>query len=139
MKKKTFKRIMSGVFSTLMLASGVCVDVNATVNLPNIVEPMWDNVTAIRLDFDFDYNTVDLTINGKLGTTRIDATVEIYEKSGSRWIFIDEYTGGVNGTILSLDCPFNPTTGKTYKAVLSGTVTRNGITEDIDKETISTY
>ena len=103
------------VFSAVLLA----VSANAAVPENDGVMPCWENMSDISLSigFDGDVGTATISALRVAGvTTSIEATLEVYKKSGSRWVFVDD-TSGSSTRALFLDLEFDAVEGTQYKAV----------------------
>jgi hypothetical protein len=111
----------------------------AAAQLP--VEPMWDNTQRIDCSFSFNGISSKATarILGKTGTTRIEATLKVYELINSQWVYITEKTQSVNSDILAISTPFTAQSGVYYKSVLVVHVTNSaGVVESLQRATTGT-
>lgn len=103
------------VFSAVLLT----VSANATVPEDEGVMPCWENMSSINLSIGFseDVGTATVSVSRIAGiTTSIEATLEVYRKSGSRWVFVDDVSGSSTRS-LGLDLDFDAVEGTQYKAV----------------------
>lgn len=105
----------------VIVFSAVLLSVSASAAAPKNEEvmPCWENMDSISLTigFDGDVGTAAVSVARIFGvTTSIEATLEVYRKDGSRWVFIDDVSGSSTRT-LGLDLDFDAVEGTQYKAV----------------------
>lgn len=116
----------------LVLIMFVVLCIPAYAALPEIVQPMWDNVAYVDVFFTFSASGNGCamgTIYGADGTTKITVRLSIYVEEDGEWVLIGGNTETVNGSELTVDYNFNAVSGKYYKAVLTFMVTKNGVME----------
>jgi hypothetical protein len=75
------------------------------------------------------------TIEGKSGTTHIEADLRLYKKTTSgSWSLVQSWLDrSVDGDYLQISESYTPTSG-TYKLEVEGEVTRNGTTESVSND-----
>lgn len=109
------------LFFFIIVFSAVLLAVSASAATPEDegIMPCWDNMSGINLSIGFsgDVGTATVSVSRVAGvTTSIEATLEVYKKSGSRWVFVDD-TSGSSTRGLFLDLEFDAVEGTQYKAV----------------------
>ena len=126
--------------SVIMTMAFVAVPAQAAV-VDNTVEPCWDNTAIINLTLGFDdgIGGADAFVAGYPGTTKIEASVYVYRKSGLLWKYVTEEHVTINAMTGVLSCSFSATQGTYYKAEYTFIVTRNGTNESISKTQYRTY
>ena len=138
---KKLKKIMLVCLSMILMMSFVAIPVQAAV-ADDTVAPCWDNTAMIELTLSFPEEgtgCADAFVAGLPGTTKIEASVCIYRKSGLLWRYVTEEHTTINAMTGVLNCTFDATQGTDYKATYTFTVTRNGTNETITKTQYRTY
>lgn len=115
-------RIFLIVFVICMLFSSLGLNVSSFNG--GDISPQWDNAHTVILDLSFNGSTgyTSVTIIGKNGTTKIEATLTVYRKSGSTWYYVTEFSSEKDASQLSLYGTFSGISKTEYKAVLTATV-----------------
>jgi hypothetical protein len=124
---------------TLIIMLTLCTTAFAATQLP--IEPLWDNTQRIDTYFTFNGTSSQACarIIGKPGTTRIEATLKVYELINSQWVYITENTQSVNSDALAISTPFSAQSGVYYKSVLVVHVTNSaGVVESLQRATTGT-
>lgn len=124
------KKILSVLFAVVMIFTFTTGVVAATGN-GELVSPYWNYMNSIEVDLNYSGNigTATATITRIFGvTTSIEATLSVYKKNGSDWIFVDSISGSSTRT-LALELDFDAESGVTYKAVVDVTAYGNGGSE----------
>lgn len=119
------KRVVKSILAFMLVALLLCTTVFA-------VQPRWQNVVSIAPSINLSSNQYMSTIDGKTGTTKIECTLTLYEKtwygSYKEVSHVSETYYGQSHTFIGY---YNIEAGKTYKLVTEATVTCNGIAEDV--------
>ena len=119
------KKIMSMLLAAAMvltLSTGIVV---SAVD-DSIIAPCWNYMNKVKVDVNFSGDS------GKL-----EATLTLYQQSGSDWIYVDS-TSESSTRSLALTLDFNAESGATYKAVVEVTAYGNGGSETTEAEKIKT-
>ena len=96
------------------------------------ITPFWVNTLSIIPSISGSAGTYSCSINGVSGTTKISATLVLYEKG-----WLGGYTEVARTSHTTYSASFfksdsySFSSGKTYKLEVSGTVTRNGYAEPV--------
>ena len=96
------------------------------------ITPVWVNTLSIIPSISGSAGTYSCSINGVSGTTKISATLVLYEKG-----WLGGYTEVARTSHTTYSASFfksdsySFSSGKTYKLEVSGTVTRNGYAEPV--------
>jgi hypothetical protein len=138
---KQLKKIMLVCLAMILTMAFVAIPAQAAV-AEDTVAPCWDNTAIINITLSFPEEGIgcaDAFIAGQPGTTKIEASVYIYRKSGLIWKYVDEEHTTINAITGALNCTFNATIGTYYKAEYTFTVTKNGTNETITKTQYRTY
>lgn len=103
------------------------------------ISPQWSNMSLIELYFIFSNNegTAIGEVYKKSSTTLIEATLTVYKKVGSSWVFVGRTTESSTQS-LAIDLDFDAVTGTTYKAVLDVTAYGTSVDESETIEKIET-
>lgn len=120
------KRFVSVVLSYILLFSVTTSASAATIS------PRWNNIAAIIpvISSSDGYYSCDIT--GNVGTTRIDCTMTLNEKSGvNTYAKLDSITGTYYGRGHTFVGYYPISTGKTYQIIAEITVVTNGVSETI--------
>ena len=98
------------------------------------VQPRWENAQTLILDIGS--TNYSCTIDGKMGTTKMECTMTLYEQDwlGNR-TEVAHYSGTYNGRYHVFTGYYNIQSGKTYILTMDGSVTCNNVTEPISKTT----
>lgn len=120
MKKKLYAFLITFLALTLFAASAFAA------------EARWRNVASISPSIYASDNSYSSVITGLSGTTKIDCTLVLYEKS---WLGTYSQVARSSSTYYGQMHEFSGTTsiksGTTYKLVTTATVTRNGSAETV--------
>ena len=97
------------------------------------VSARWTNTTNISCDLVFSGRTATCKgdIDALPGST-ISGTLTLYKKNGSSWNYVTSWNKN-SGALLSISEKYTVSSAGTYRVVLSGTVTRNGVVENVSK------
>lgn len=119
------KNVVKSILMLILVASLLCTTVFA-------VQERWKNVASITPVIDKGIGFYSSAIKGEPGTTKIECTLTLYEKT---WYgtykevsHISETYYGQTHTFIGY---YNIEAGKTYKLVTEATVTCNGVAEDV--------
>lgn len=138
--KKTTK-----IFATLILALALCAGVSvsafAAANETTYVQPRWASIGSVSHDMTFSAagNGNAYAIAKKQSTaTSISATLTVYKKVGSSYVYIDSVSGTKTIGSVGLSIDFPCTSGTTYKSVLKVTAYTGSTPESETFEVIKT-
>lgn len=144
------KKVLCIVTTMLILASISCFPAfaddlsfagnnNVAKSSSGEISPFWVNCLAMTPTISKASGTYSCSISGLSGTTKITATLVLYEKN---WLGNYKEVSRTSGTSYSPSHIFSGTysftSGKTYKLEVSGTVTRNGYAEPVSVSTEKT-
>ncbi len=105
--------------------------------LPETVEPLWDNtnIFTATLSFNGTRGTATVYVDGQSGVTDITLEIKLYYKNTSgSWIEVDkDWNYDVNSSTFAVSETFTGVSGREYKIVVKGTVTKAGYAETISK------
>ena len=95
------------------------------------VSARWSNTTDISCDLTFSGRTATCTgeIYALPGST-ISGTLTLYKKNGSSWYYVTSWNKN-SGASLTIGEKYTVSSAGTYKVVMSGTVTRNSVVENV--------
>ena len=137
--KKTTK-----IISTLILALALCVGATvstfaAAIETPT-VQPRWTSIGSVSHDITFSAGNGNAygIAKKQSSATSISATLTVYKKVGSSYVYIDSASGSktIGSLVLSIDFPC--TSGTTYKSVLTVTAYTGNSPESETFEVIKT-
>lgn len=124
------KKVFAVLFAAVMIVI-FTTGVVAAVGNSDLVAPCWNYMDSIEVNMTFSGNvgTATATITRIYGvTTNIEATLTVYEKDGSDWVYVDS-TSGSSVRALALELDFDTESGVTYKAVVDVTAYGEGGSE----------
>ncbi len=122
---KKFLSVVVLLTITCMLGIGVNAE----------IQPRWDHTATVACNLSFASGDQNANVYGKIighsGTTSITATLTLYKGSGDDLTYLDSWP--VSGTqyIIYSNSEYVCNSGETYTLELSGTVYRNGTSEDV--------
>ncbi len=118
-----------------MLVSALPIAVNAAQK-PEI-ETQWTNTMGVTTYVSFVDTTgyVVVSITGRSGVTNITGDIQLYYKNtNGDWVEIPkDWDFSVDILMYGTELKFTATPGREYKAVMTATLTKNGICETISK------
>lgn len=133
--KKSILR--NGLILTIILATALSFSSPCLAALPenSEISPQWANMSAVALNITFsDYiGLAEAEIYKKSSTTSIDATLTVYQRVGSYWVYVKRASASSTSNLM-IDFEFIAEEGATYKAVLD--ITAYGTYEN-DTETLT--
>jgi len=96
------------------------------------IMPTWTHTTRIISDVTFSGRTATCTgsISALTGAT-ISATLTLYKQNGSSWDYVTSWSKTSSTAFLSFNETHTVNSAGTYRTVISGTVTRNGTSENV--------
>ena len=127
--KKYLALIMS-----IVLLLGLCLVSYAA--LPDDNSPQWLNISTIvsTLGFSGTHGGATGSVDGKSGTSKVQATLTVYKQVGGIWEYVDSDSDSTTtDDYIALSVGFNGLSNTNYKSVFEVSVTRNGITESTTK------
>lgn len=136
---KSAKKTFVFCIVTLVIISFMGISTQAANNSEII--PLWDNTAILNVGIYFlddGYGYAEATTIGKFGTTKITSEVKVYRQYGSFWILVAQSQQTTYDESDILSCQFTPTTGTSYKAIFTVTVTKNNSDEVITKTCYNT-
>lgn len=139
MKKMT--KIVVCLLLTLMTLIVSPIASFAALPEDNTVSPMWDSLSSIAFDVNFDETLGRATaiVRKKSTASNIEATVTVYKQIGTdEWEFLSSNYGQKSVGTLVVSSDFTPEVGATYKAVLVVTAYTNNVPETETIERIKT-
>jgi hypothetical protein len=123
-------------FASIIALIGVLLSISVSAALPPIVEPQYQNVANAKCEIVTENNsaTANASITGKIGAS-VQATVTLYKtKNATTYVVYTETTPQSNvSRTFTLEYPFVPEIGATYRLELYGIVTLNGVSEVIQE------
>lgn len=104
--------------------------------LPVDYSLQWSNISTVvsTLGFSGTHGGATGSVDGKPGTTKVEATLTVYKQVGNIWEYVDsdsDSTTTEDYVVLSVG--FSGTSNTCYKSVFEVSVTRNGTTESTTK------
>lgn len=127
------KKIISIMLCSILLLSLMPIPSYGAVADP--IVPMWDNTFTFRgiLSFSGTTGYVGVSIMGQSGVSNITANVKLYYKNsaGSWTKAAQEWNYDVDQMYLTKEETFTGVPGREYKIVVTATVTKNGVGENI--------
>ncbi len=134
------KRLIALVMICSILLSAFPVVSNAAV--ASQIEPRWTNTLATHIYVSFINSTgyVTTTIDGHNGVSNITVEIKLYYKnSRDNWIDThNSWTYSVDDMSFATVEHFTPVAGRTYKAVFTATVYKDGYGEVITDSATAT-
>ena len=109
--------------------------------LPIDYTPQWTNIMSIvsSLGFSGNHGGATASVDGKPGTTKVEATLTVYKQSGGAWVYVDSDSDSTTTEeYVALSVNFDGISGVYYKAEFKVSVTRTGITESTTKTSYKT-
>ena len=134
------KRFFAFLMMVLMVVSVLSFPAHAA--LPEVMEPNYENTyrTDVQVVFDGEEGTVIASARGKAGTSKIKIYISVYELvDGYQWGDVVGNYKEADSIICIYELPFLARQGTEYKVVVEFFVTRNGVTEYINRENYYTY
>ncbi len=131
--KKIITILLAAVIITT-LSLNVCA---AVIDPGDIIAPNWAYMNRIDVNIEFSGSsgTAKLDVDRiALVTKSIEATLTVYKKVGTSWIYVDSISGS-STRMLNLDLDFDAESGVTYKAVAD--VTAYGTSGGSESDTVS--
>ena len=122
------KKVISILLACVIMIIG---SVSIYAALPETAEPLWVNVDGFQNNISFNGTSGNAAalIYGKSGTTKVTGTLIVYRQYGSNWIYVGSDSDTVSSSVMGLSVDFTGYSEVNYKAVLTFSVTRNGVTE----------
>lgn len=131
--KKNFAILLSVLIITA-LSLNVCA---AAIDSGDVITPNWSYMNSIDVNIVFSGNNGIAKVDVEryaLMTRLLTATLTVYKKVNSNWVYVDSIYGSSTRT-LSIDLDFAAESGVTYKAVAD--VTAYGTSGGSESDTIS--
>ena len=127
------KKIFLMLLTLTLLFSAITIPTAAAVAPGNTVSPMWTNTSFVNYHIIFDGNTgyAECSTTAKASPKTITIDVYVYAYINSNWVYVTENHVTKTGMVCAFSHPFSATSGVTYKADFTITVTGNGIDEVI--------
>ena len=121
------KRVVSSFIGVVLI---LCMSFSASAG---VIVPFWDNAQTIALNLAFSGSgaTGSAVINGKAGTTKITATLTLEKLVGTKYVFVDSWSGSSSSSTLAFSGTASGITSGTYRLTCVSNVTRNGSVETI--------
>ena len=124
--------------AALFLLLTVCLNVTAVAAPPTEIQPMWENTSLVTgtMVFNGPDGTTGMTemrVIGKVGVTRIEGTVTIYQVVGDTLIFIKNDGNTVNTRSCYIETAFPAEHGGEYRADFRFVVYKAGVGEVIER------
>jgi len=116
--------------TAFLLICGLMVSMLALY--PVAVSARWLNTASISCDLNFSGRNANCSgsINAYSGST-ISGTLTLERKNGSSWDFVKSWTKSSSNPWLIFDENFTVSSAGTYRVVLTATVTRAGVSENV--------
>lgn len=133
------KKILSIVMALVMLVS-FGMTVNAVTVPESEIMPLWDNITTVSnsISFNGTKGTASCEIYGDAGTT-VTAQIKVYRQTTSgAWSYVGGTSGSSETRLLNLTVNFTGKSGYYYKSVLTTTVYKDGVGEDVTRTSYKT-
>lgn len=134
------KRLIVLVMICSILLSAIPISANDTMSAQ--IEPRWTNTQSMQtyLSFPNSDGTVTVTIDGYPGVSNITVEIKLYYKnSRDNWIDThNSWTYSVDQQYFSTVEHFTPVAGRTYKAVMTATIYKDGYGEVITDSATAT-
>jgi len=104
----------------------------------DVIVPYWTNTESIKLDLNFSGKRADCSalVIGKMGTSKITATVKLQRKnSNGTYTTVKTWSNlQTNGTVFSFSQSYNVTRSYTYRLVINATVYKDGSSENVSQQ-----
>lgn len=95
---------------------------------------------SLSIGFPDGNGLANVIVYRKIGVTQsLEATITVYRKVGSSWVYVGSNSGSSTTTGLSVSVDFSITKGTTYKAIAEVTATGPGGSENDTIEDQRTY
>lgn len=133
------KKIIS-IFMALFTLASFSVCINAAVIPETEILPLWENTSSVTnsIGFSGTQGTVSCTVHGDAGTT-VTGEVRVYRQTASgAWSFVGMDSGSSETRLLNLVVDFTAKSGAYYKSVLTATVYKNGVGEEVTRTSYKT-
>ena len=127
------KKFLSPLIAIFTLLS-LCLPSYAA--LPDDYSPQWLNISTIvsTLGFSGTHGGATGSVDGKPGTSKVEATLTVYKQVGGSWEYVDSDSDSTTtDDYIALSVGFNGVSNTNYKSVFEVSVTRNGTTETTSK------
>jgi hypothetical protein len=134
---KKLKKMLVALLAATLMISALPLSASAAA-IDNEATPWWTNTTKVACSIAFlddGYGYADAQVIGKFGVTNVAVDVYVYCLVNGVWVYVTEQHDSAQAMSLISSCQFTPTSGCTYRADYTFTVTKNGVDQVITKIT----